>query len=65
MKPKRKGRGRTEKSTATKDGGAEQDLDFQFDNELETTTSIETPKRDKPKSFRLRCVVFLLIQIFH
>ncbi|KAL6726391.1 hypothetical protein Aduo_008365 [Ancylostoma duodenale] len=55
VKPKRKGKGRTEKTTPSKDvGGAEQDLDFQFDNELEPSAGgMETPKRDKPKSFRL------------
>ncbi|KHJ94517.1 la domain protein [Oesophagostomum dentatum] len=54
VKPKRKGKGRTEKLSSSKDVSTEQDLDFQFDNELETTVgNVETPKRDKPKSFRL------------
>ncbi|WKY00156.1 hypothetical protein Q1695_014764 [Nippostrongylus brasiliensis] len=60
VKPKRKGKGRNEKSTIVKETSAEQDLDFQFDNELETSAGVsETPKREKPgKSFRLSADVF-------
>lgn len=57
MKPKRKGKGRAEKTTIVKETSAEQDLDFQFDNELDTGAgSSETPKREKTtgKGFRLR-----------
>ncbi|KAK6742210.1 hypothetical protein RB195_009835 [Necator americanus] len=54
VKPKRKGKARAEKSSIMKDVSAEQDLDFQFDNELETSAGgVDAPKREKPKSFRL------------
>nr|CDJ89346.1 RNA-binding protein Lupus La domain containing protein [Haemonchus contortus] len=61
VKPKRKGKGRAEKPTTVKDtSGGEQDLDFQFDNELEISAGgSETPKRDKPlKGIRLSADAF-------
>ncbi|VDM57888.1 unnamed protein product [Angiostrongylus costaricensis] len=53
--PKKKGKGRTEKATVFKEGAGEQDLDFQFDNELEASIfGIETVKKEKPsKGIRL------------
>ncbi|VDM65112.1 unnamed protein product [Strongylus vulgaris] len=55
VKPKKKGKNRSEKLSSSKEVSAEQDLDFQFDNELDSTTGItETPRKDKQKSFRLR-----------
>ncbi|KAK5964801.1 HTH La-type RNA-binding domain-containing protein [Trichostrongylus colubriformis] len=61
VKPKRKGKGRAERSTSVKDtSGGEQDLDFQFDNELEISAGgSETPKREKPvKGIRLSADAF-------
>ncbi|VDO89427.1 unnamed protein product [Heligmosomoides polygyrus] len=61
VKPKRKGKGRAEKTTIVKETSAEQDLDFQFDNELDTGAgSSETPKREKTtgKGFRLSADAF-------
>ncbi|KAJ1355040.1 hypothetical protein KIN20_012160 [Parelaphostrongylus tenuis] len=55
VRPKRKGKGRTEKANVFKEGAGEQDLDFQFDNELETSVfGVETLKKEKPsKGIRL------------
>ncbi|KJH44690.1 la domain protein [Dictyocaulus viviparus] len=54
VRPKRKGKGRVEKAVS-KDCTAEQDLDFQFDNELEISSfDVETHKKEKSlKGFRL------------
>uniref|UniRef100_A0A158P752 HTH La-type RNA-binding domain-containing protein n=1 Tax=Angiostrongylus cantonensis TaxID=6313 RepID=A0A158P752_ANGCA len=54
VRPKKKGKGRTEKAVF-KEGAGEQDLDFQFDNELEASVfGVETVKKEKPsKGIRL------------
>ncbi|KAK6035123.1 la domain protein [Cooperia oncophora] len=61
VKPKKKGKGRAEKPTTVKDTTrSEQDLDFQFDNELEISAGgSETTKREKPvKGIRLSADAF-------